>query len=163
VCGYWLWHVLRLESLLHDMIEGRMRGKATRGSKRMHLLSDLMKGKYVALKRTAEDRKDWQKLIRAGSHRPASQQITWMYTTATRCSKYKQRRRHVCSPRMTVLWASSLHHTSEREADATWQKTSMQSRHNLAICMQHVYNISSVRTPLQWSTMYCNSLHQILV
>jgi len=25
----------------------------------MHLLSDLMKGKYVALKRTAEDRKDW--------------------------------------------------------------------------------------------------------
>ena len=29
-----------------------MRGKATRGRKRMHLLSDLMKGKYVALKRT---------------------------------------------------------------------------------------------------------------
>jgi len=26
-----------------------------------------MKGKYVALKRTAEDRKEWQKLIRAGS------------------------------------------------------------------------------------------------
>ena len=34
--------------------------------------------KYVALKRTAEDRKQWQKLIRAGSHRPVSQQITWM-------------------------------------------------------------------------------------
>ena len=31
------------------------------------LLGDLMKGKYVALKRTAEDRKEWQKLIRAGS------------------------------------------------------------------------------------------------
>jgi len=44
------------------MIEGRMRGKATRGSKRMLLLSDLMKGKYVAFKRTAEDRKDWQKV-----------------------------------------------------------------------------------------------------
>jgi len=42
----------------------------------MHLLSDLMKGKYVALVRTAEDRKDWQKLLRAGSHTPASQQIT---------------------------------------------------------------------------------------
>ena len=55
-------HVLRHESLLHDMIEGRMRGKATRGSKRMLLLSDLMKGKYVAFKRTAEDRKDWQKV-----------------------------------------------------------------------------------------------------
>jgi len=51
-----------------------MRGKATRGRKRMHLLSDLMKGKYVALRRTAEDRKEWQKLIRTGSHTP--QQIT---------------------------------------------------------------------------------------
>jgi len=35
-----------------------------------------MKGKYVALKRTAEDRKEWQKLLRARSHTPASQQIT---------------------------------------------------------------------------------------
>jgi len=42
----------------------------------MHLLSSLMKGKYVALKRIGEDRKEWQKLIRAGSHTPASQQIT---------------------------------------------------------------------------------------
>jgi len=41
----------------------------------MHLLSDLMKQKYVALKRTAEERKELQKL-RAGSHTPASQQIT---------------------------------------------------------------------------------------
>jgi len=34
-----------------------VKGKATRGRKRMHLLSDLMKGKYAALKRTAEDRR----------------------------------------------------------------------------------------------------------
>jgi len=47
----WLGQVLRHESLLHDVTEGRMRGKATRRRKRMHLLSDLMKGKYVALKR----------------------------------------------------------------------------------------------------------------
>jgi len=60
----WLGHVLGRESLLHDIIERRMRGKATRGRKRMHLLSELMKGKYVALKRTAEDRKEWQKLLR---------------------------------------------------------------------------------------------------
>ena len=53
-----------------------MRGKITRGRQKMHLLSDLMKGEYVALKRTAEDRKEWQKLLRAGSHTPASQQIT---------------------------------------------------------------------------------------
>ena len=35
-----------------------MRVKAKRGRKRMHLLSDLMKGKYVTLKRTAEDSKE---------------------------------------------------------------------------------------------------------
>jgi len=50
-----------------------LRGKATRGRKRMHLLSDLMKGRYVALKRTAVDRKKWQRFKRAGSHTPVSQ------------------------------------------------------------------------------------------
>jgi len=69
----WSEHVLRHESLLHDIIEGKMRGKVTRGRKRMRLLSDLMKRNYVALKRTAEDRKEWQRLLRAGSHTPASQ------------------------------------------------------------------------------------------
>ena len=58
----WLWHELRDESLLHDINEGRMRGKVTRCRKRMHLLSNLIRGKYVALKTTAEDRKEWQKL-----------------------------------------------------------------------------------------------------
>jgi len=48
--------------------QGRIRGKATRGRKRMHLLSQLMKEKYVALKRTAKDRKEWQKLLRVGSY-----------------------------------------------------------------------------------------------
>ena len=62
----WLGHVLRRKSLLLDIIKGRVKGgKATRGRKRMHLLSDLVKGNYVALKRTAEDRKEWLKLIRA--------------------------------------------------------------------------------------------------
>jgi len=42
----------------------------------MHLLSDVIKGKHVAVKRTAEDRKEWQKLLKDGSHTPASQQIT---------------------------------------------------------------------------------------
>ena len=53
----WFGHVLRHESLLHDIIEGRMGRKAARGRKRMHLLSDLMQGKYVAFKRTVEDRR----------------------------------------------------------------------------------------------------------
>ena len=72
----WLGQVLRHKSLLHDVIEGRMRGKAKQGRKRMHLLSNLMKGKFVVLERTTEDKKEWQKLLRAGSHTPASQQIT---------------------------------------------------------------------------------------
>jgi len=38
---------------------GKNKGKATQGRKRMHLLSNLMKGKYVALKRTSEDREEW--------------------------------------------------------------------------------------------------------
>jgi len=42
----------------------------------MCLLGNLMKGKYVALKRMAEDRKEWQKLLRVESHTPAAQQIT---------------------------------------------------------------------------------------
>jgi len=53
-----------------------MRGNATTGREKKNLLSDLMKGKYVALKRIAENRKKWQQLLTAGSHRPASQQIT---------------------------------------------------------------------------------------
>jgi len=40
-------------------------GLHTRGRKGMHLLSDLMKARYVALKRTAEDRKEWQKLFKS--------------------------------------------------------------------------------------------------
>jgi len=52
-----------------------MRGKATRCRKRMHLLSDLMQEKYVALKRKL-DKKEYQKLLTARSHTPASQQIT---------------------------------------------------------------------------------------
>ena len=47
----WLGHVLRHESLLHDIIEKRTRWKAIQGRKRMHLLSDLIKRKYVALKK----------------------------------------------------------------------------------------------------------------
>ena len=46
----WFGHVLRHESLLCDITKGRMRGEATRGRKRMHLLRDLMKRKYLALK-----------------------------------------------------------------------------------------------------------------
>jgi len=42
---------------LHEIIEGRMKGKPTRGRRRMQMLHDLANdGAYVALKRAAEDR-----------------------------------------------------------------------------------------------------------
>jgi len=52
-----------------------MRRKAIQGRKRMQLLSDLER-KVCGTQKTTEDRKEWQKLLRAGSHTPASQQIT---------------------------------------------------------------------------------------
>ena len=48
-----------------------MSGKVTRGRKRMHH-SERHDEKYVAPERTAEDRREWQKLQRTGSHAPAS-------------------------------------------------------------------------------------------
>ena len=49
-------HVLRHESLLHDISEGRMKAKATRGRKRMHILSNLMKNRnYMKYKNSSGD------------------------------------------------------------------------------------------------------------
>ena len=49
--------VLRHEGLLHEIIEGRMRGKPTRGRRRIQMLHGLANDDgYVALKRAAEDR-----------------------------------------------------------------------------------------------------------
>jgi len=46
---------------LHDILEGRMNGKPTRGRRRLQMLHDLTKGDcYAALKRSAEERKGWR-------------------------------------------------------------------------------------------------------
>jgi len=46
---------------LHETIEGRIRGKPTRGRRRIQMLQDLANdGGYVALKRAAEDRDGWR-------------------------------------------------------------------------------------------------------
>ena len=41
----WIGHVLRHDNLLHDIIEGKVLGKATQGRKRMELLHDMMEGR----------------------------------------------------------------------------------------------------------------------
>ena len=47
--------MLRHESLVHDITEGRMRGKAIRGRKRMHLLRNLMENRsYAEVKQEAQ-------------------------------------------------------------------------------------------------------------
>ena len=59
----WSGHVLRHEGLLHEITEGRMRGKPARGMRRIQMLHDLENGDdfgYVALKRAAEDREGWR-------------------------------------------------------------------------------------------------------
>ena len=45
-------HILRHDSLLRDIIEGRMKGKATRGRKWIQMLSDVIGKSYEDLKRS---------------------------------------------------------------------------------------------------------------
>ena len=53
----WIGHVLRHDGLLRETIEGRMKGKPTRGRRRIQMLHDLANdGGFVALKWAAEDR-----------------------------------------------------------------------------------------------------------
>ena len=57
----WSGHVLRHDELLHEIIEGRMKGKPTRGRRRIQMIHDLTNdGGFVALKRAAEDREGWR-------------------------------------------------------------------------------------------------------
>ena len=57
----WFGHILRHDSLLRDIIEGRMNGKVTRGRKRLQMLSDVISKSYEELKREVEDRSWWKK------------------------------------------------------------------------------------------------------
>ena len=57
----WIGHALRHGKFLQEMFEGRMKGRPTRGRKRIQLLDDLADGKdYASLKREAEDRSVWR-------------------------------------------------------------------------------------------------------
>ena len=64
----WIGHILRHDSLLRDIIEGRMTGKVTRGRKRLQMLSDVISKSYEELER------GWrQKLVEEKVVKPAIQ------------------------------------------------------------------------------------------
>ena len=57
----WIGHVLRHDGLLHEIIEGRMRGKLTRGRRRIQILYDLVNdGGYFTLRLAAEDKRSME-------------------------------------------------------------------------------------------------------
>ena len=57
----WFGHAVSHDNLLHDVIEGKMLGKATRGRKRMELLHNMMEGRdYELLKDLLSDRSRWR-------------------------------------------------------------------------------------------------------
>ena len=47
---YWIVHILRRDSLRLDIIKGQMKGRATRGRRRLQMLHMLAKDGYVAMK-----------------------------------------------------------------------------------------------------------------
>ena len=59
----WIGHVVRGNSLLKLVIEGRVTGKKPRGRPRMGMIDDLKEGCYVTMKRKAKDR-EIERLLR---------------------------------------------------------------------------------------------------
>ena len=61
--------MLRNEVVLREIIEGRMKGKACRGRKRLYMLNDLRptsSAMYAEVKMAAEDREGWRAINRRG-------------------------------------------------------------------------------------------------
>src|SRR6218665_2914194 len=57
----WIGRILRGESLLKEVIAGRMVEKIPRGRKRLGMLSEFLKeASYAELKRKAENRQKWK-------------------------------------------------------------------------------------------------------
>src|SRR6218665_2074133 len=58
--GNWLGHIMRRNSLLRTIIEGRIEGKKKRGRPRMMLLDWMLKEDYSKLKEKTGDHGEWR-------------------------------------------------------------------------------------------------------
>src|ERR1051325_1310566 len=56
----WIGYIVRGNSLLKLVLEGRMEGKRPRGRQRIGMVDELKEGSYVSMKRRAEDRQQWR-------------------------------------------------------------------------------------------------------
>ena len=60
----WLGHILRHDNLLHDIIEGKMLGKATQGRKMMGVITRYDgKGRLWTVERFISDRSRWRRKV----------------------------------------------------------------------------------------------------
>jgi len=68
----WLGHIVRLEGLLHDIIEWKTMGRPTRWRKRKELLHNIMEGRdYGQLKVLSSDRWIQDDMIEKACQKPA--------------------------------------------------------------------------------------------
>lgn len=73
----WIGHILRREGLIHDVIEGKIKGTAGRGRRRIQHLDDMKDGgRYFRLKDEAGDREHWRQKFSVRRHGPATRQNT---------------------------------------------------------------------------------------
>ena len=56
----WIGHILRGDSLLKEVIEGRMEGKRPRGRPRKGMIDELKEGSYEGMKRRTKNRTSWR-------------------------------------------------------------------------------------------------------
>src|SRR6218665_1902005 len=71
----WIGHILRGESLLREVIEGRMIGKRQRGRKRLGMLNEFLKeSSYIC--GTKEKGRKQERVENDGSQEPTSRQNT---------------------------------------------------------------------------------------